>query len=133
MIATKRTVVRIGKGLSPRRRRLRRRAAAQGYLFRAHLRHQIARSRHEYRALCLSGPRRGRRSDGGVERGFIEPQAELDLADIERQVAWYEGRGLVDRNVDARDILDRARQVTLSRGTTIFPHLPTPISPETMM
>ena len=38
--------------------------------------------------------------------GFIEPQAQLDVADIERQIAWYKGRGLVDKNVNARDVVD---------------------------
>ena len=51
------------------------------------------------------------RGDGGAatveaSAGFIEPQAQLDPADIERQVAWYKGRGLVDKNVNARDVLD---------------------------
>lgn len=43
-----------------------------------------------------------------VEAGayFIEPQAQLDLADIERQIAWYKGRGLVDKSVNARDVVD---------------------------
>lgn len=37
---------------------------------------------------------------------FIEPQAQLDPADIERQVAWYKARGLVDKNLDVREVLD---------------------------
>ncbi|HXX09186.1 MAG TPA: ABC transporter substrate-binding protein [Pseudolabrys sp.] len=37
---------------------------------------------------------------------FIDPQARLDLPDIERQVAWYKARGLIDKSVDARNVLD---------------------------
>ena len=37
---------------------------------------------------------------------FIEPQAQLDLADIERQIAWHKARGRVDKNVSARDVVD---------------------------
>ena len=39
---------------------------------------------------------------------FIDPQARLDLPDIERQVAWYKARGLVDKNVDARNVVDQS-------------------------
>jgi NitT/TauT family transport system substrate-binding protein len=50
------------------------------------------------------------RSDGAAmveaNAGFIELQAQLDPADIERQVAWYKGRGLIDKNVNARDVID---------------------------
>jgi NitT/TauT family transport system substrate-binding protein len=38
--------------------------------------------------------------------GFIEPQAKLDLADIERQVTWYKAQGLIDKTVNARDVVD---------------------------
>ena len=43
-----------------------------------------------------------------VEAGayFIEPQAQLDPADIERQLTWYKGRGLVDKSVNVRDVVD---------------------------
>jgi NitT/TauT family transport system substrate-binding protein len=53
-------------------------------------------------------PDRGNGGAATVEASanFIEPQAQLDPADIERQVAWYKGRGLVDKNVNARDVLD---------------------------
>jgi NitT/TauT family transport system substrate-binding protein len=53
-------------------------------------------------------PDRGNGGAATVEANanFIEPQAQLDPADIERQVAWYKGRGLVDKNVNARDVLD---------------------------
>ena len=37
---------------------------------------------------------------------FIEPQAQLDLADIESQIAWHKARGRVNKNVSARDVVD---------------------------
>lgn len=51
------------------------------------------------------------RSDTGaaaVEAGayFIEPQARLDVADLERQIAWYKAQGLIDKNIVARDVVD---------------------------
>jgi len=51
------------------------------------------------------------RADGGaaaVELAtyFIDPQARLDVADIERQIAWYKARGLIDKNVSAREAVD---------------------------
>ncbi len=51
------------------------------------------------------------RSDSGaaaVEAStyFIEPEARLDAADIERQIAWYKAQGLIDKNVAARDVVD---------------------------
>ncbi|HYC17182.1 MAG TPA: ABC transporter substrate-binding protein [Pseudolabrys sp.] len=51
------------------------------------------------------------RAEGGaaaVEASayFIEPQARLDVADIERQIAWYKAQGLVDKSVNARDVID---------------------------
>jgi len=39
---------------------------------------------------------------------FIDPQARLDLPDIERQVAWYKARGLIDKSVDARSVVDQS-------------------------
>jgi NitT/TauT family transport system substrate-binding protein len=53
-------------------------------------------------------PDRGDSAAATVEAsaGFIEPQARLDLADIERQVAWYKAQGLVDKSVNARDLVD---------------------------
>ncbi len=43
-----------------------------------------------------------------VEAGIynMEPQARLDLADIARQVAWYQSQALVDKDVEARLIVD---------------------------
>jgi NitT/TauT family transport system substrate-binding protein len=51
------------------------------------------------------------RGDGGaaaVEAAayFIEPQAGLDAVDIERQIAWYKAQGLIDKSVNARDVVD---------------------------
>lgn len=37
---------------------------------------------------------------------YIDPDAKLLVADIYRQVAWYQGQGLVDKSVDAKSILD---------------------------
>lgn len=53
-------------------------------------------------------PNRGDEGTAAVEAGayYIDPQARLDVADIERQVAWYKAEGLVDKNVDTRNIVD---------------------------
>ena len=37
---------------------------------------------------------------------FMDPQARLDFADIARQVEWYQAQGLVDKSVDARNVVD---------------------------
>jgi NitT/TauT family transport system substrate-binding protein len=37
---------------------------------------------------------------------YVDPDAKLLVADIYRQVAWYQGEGLVDKAVDAKTILD---------------------------
>jgi len=37
---------------------------------------------------------------------YIDPQARVDAADIERQLAWYKAKGLVDKTVDARNFVD---------------------------
>jgi NitT/TauT family transport system substrate-binding protein len=36
----------------------------------------------------------------------MDPQAKLDLADLERQVAWFKAQKLIDDTVNARDIVD---------------------------
>jgi len=43
-----------------------------------------------------------------VEAGayFMDPQARLDAADVKRQVEWFQAQGLVDKNFDARDVVD---------------------------
>ena len=37
---------------------------------------------------------------------YMEPQARLDLGDIERQIDWYKSQGLIDRTVTARNVVD---------------------------
>jgi len=37
---------------------------------------------------------------------FLDPDAKLLVDDVYRQVAWYQGEGLVDKAVDAKTILD---------------------------
>lgn len=37
---------------------------------------------------------------------FIDPQARIDIADIERQLAWYQAHGFVEKTVEARDVVD---------------------------
>ena len=53
-------------------------------------------------------PDRGESTAAAVEAGafFIEPQARLDVADVERQIAWYKAQGLIDKGVNARDVVD---------------------------
>ena len=43
-----------------------------------------------------------------VETGafFIDPQARLDEADIERQIAWFKAQGLVEQSVDPHQVVD---------------------------
>jgi ABC-type nitrate/sulfonate/bicarbonate transport system substrate-binding protein len=40
------------------------------------------------------------------QRFFIEPQARLDVADVERQIAWYKAQGLIAKGVNARAVVD---------------------------
>jgi hypothetical protein len=35
-----------------------------------------------------------------------EPQARLDVADVERQIAWYKAQGLIAKGVNARAVVD---------------------------
>ena len=37
---------------------------------------------------------------------YVDPDAKLLVADIYRQVAWYQSQGLVEKSVDAKSILD---------------------------
>ena len=37
---------------------------------------------------------------------FIDPKARIDIADIERQLAWYQAQGFVEKTVQARDVVD---------------------------
>lgn len=43
-----------------------------------------------------------------VESGafYMDAQARLDLADIERQVEWYKAQGLIEKSVDAANVVD---------------------------
>lgn len=53
-------------------------------------------------------PDRGTTGAAAVEASayFIDPQAQLDVADIDRQIAWYKAQGRIDKTVDARDVVD---------------------------
>lgn len=50
------------------------------------------------------------RSDGAamVEAGvyYMDPQARLDAADVERQVEWYKSQRLIEGSVTARNVMD---------------------------
>ncbi len=37
---------------------------------------------------------------------FMDPKARIDMADIRRQLAWYQAQGFVDKSVDARAMVD---------------------------
>ena len=37
---------------------------------------------------------------------FVDPKARIDIADIGRQLAWYKAQGFVEKNVEARDMVD---------------------------
>ena len=37
---------------------------------------------------------------------YVDPQARLDVADIDKQVAWYKSQGLVDAGVDPAGFID---------------------------
>ncbi len=37
---------------------------------------------------------------------FMDPNARIDMADIERQLTWYQMQGFVDKSVDARAVVD---------------------------
>ena len=53
-------------------------------------------------------PDRGESGAATVEASayFIEPQAQIDLVDLERQVALHKARGRIDKNVTAREVVD---------------------------
>jgi hypothetical protein len=36
----------------------------------------------------------------------MDPQAKLDVADVESQIAWFKAQKLIDDGVDARKIVD---------------------------
>jgi NitT/TauT family transport system substrate-binding protein len=37
---------------------------------------------------------------------YMDPKARIDVADIARQIDWYKAQGFVEKNVDARDVVD---------------------------
>lgn len=37
---------------------------------------------------------------------YVDPQGRIDVADIERQIAWYKSEKLVDAGVESRNVLD---------------------------
>jgi NitT/TauT family transport system substrate-binding protein len=37
---------------------------------------------------------------------FIDPRARIDIADLARQIAWFKAQGLLDKDVDARAVVD---------------------------
>jgi NitT/TauT family transport system substrate-binding protein len=37
---------------------------------------------------------------------FMDADARLDLADLERQLAWYKAQGLIDKSIDAHKMVD---------------------------
>lgn len=43
-----------------------------------------------------------------VESGtyYMDPEARLDVADIERQVEWYKAQGLIEKSADAANVVD---------------------------
>jgi NitT/TauT family transport system substrate-binding protein len=53
-------------------------------------------------------PDRGTSAAIAVEASayFIDPQAQLDVADIDRQIGWHKAQGRVDKTVSARDVVD---------------------------
>ena len=53
-------------------------------------------------------PDRGMDAAAAVELGtyYIDPQARIDVADIARQVTWYKSQGLIDKSVDAANVVD---------------------------
>jgi NitT/TauT family transport system substrate-binding protein len=37
---------------------------------------------------------------------FLDPKAQIDMADLTRQVEWYKAQGLIDKKMDAREMVD---------------------------
>ncbi|HEU4660584.1 MAG TPA: ABC transporter substrate-binding protein [Pseudolabrys sp.] len=59
-------------------------------------------ARYIYPGLSLAG------SIAAVELGasYIDPQARLDTADLERQLSWFKSQNLVKKSVDVQSIVD---------------------------
>ena len=78
---------------------------AQGSKFKAYRRHQHEAATTIARYVY---PDRGTSGAAAVEASayFIDPQAQLDVADIDRQIAWHKAQGRIDKTVSARDMVD---------------------------
>ena len=68
----------------------------------------------------------GRAADSAttlVEAGvyYMDRTAQLDAADIARQVAWYQSQNLVDKSVDARRIVDSSFKGTSKNSMPLGP------------
>lgn len=50
--------------------------------------------------------RRGGADKVEAEAYFMDPQAPLEVENIVRQVEWYKAKGFVDKNIDARTVVD---------------------------
>ena len=37
---------------------------------------------------------------------YLDPNAQIDMVDLTRQVEWYKAQGLIDKKIDAREIVD---------------------------
>jgi NitT/TauT family transport system substrate-binding protein len=51
---------------------------------------------------------KGKEAGAKIRAGamFIDAQARLDIGSIHQQVGWYQGQGMVNKSVDADDIID---------------------------
>ncbi|HEY3224311.1 MAG TPA: hypothetical protein VGJ76_11125 [Pseudolabrys sp.] len=60
------------------------------------------------RSRVIFYPDRGESGAARVEASayFIEPQAQLDLLDLERQVARHKARARIDKNATARELVN---------------------------
>ena len=44
---------------------------------------------------------------------YIDPQLRVNVADVQRQIAWYKAQGLLKPDFDGNQILDRRYVVPL--------------------
>jgi NitT/TauT family transport system substrate-binding protein len=70
---------------------------------------------------------------GRGQRLFIGPQARRDVAEVERQIAWYKAQGLIDKGVIARDVVDLNFVKCRFLRSGEFPPLPASPWPETII
>jgi len=47
--------------------------------------------------------------------GYVDPDARLDIADIERQIAWYHAQNMLKANFTGADVIDRRYAKPLRR------------------